>query len=558
MQPTNQKFSFKSLFIPLTAKKAIICISIIGFLVFFNSLFNGFVWDDIVFIVNNSEIHTINFAKIFGPSIFNNGTYYRPFTAWLFSIIYLFFQQNAFYYHLFQLSIHIFVVALLFIVLTYFFNRVLSLFLSLIFLVHPMNVESASYIAGNVGPLFSLFGLLSLLLVQKTKLTKKIYFFITLLLFLALLTKEEGVLYVIVVALFSFLFLKKHFKYIFLCSLSASAAYLLCRITIGKELLTFTLQSNTPSEVIFVPIAHLSFYQKLINIPAIFFYYIKTFLFPSKLAIEQFWTISSINFSGFYLPLLLDSFFFLCIFGIALYLWKYNKALFKVFCFFFIWFLIGVGLHLPFSPLDMTVSDRWFYFPMIGLLGMIGVGIQLLIKKPLVKPFLLPFAISILIIFSLRTMLRNTNYYDETTLLSHDTQVEGNYELESSLGAEYMQEGNIPQSIMHLQKSVNLYPYGINLYDLGVAYESTGNLQKAEEYYSKAFNSTNSITNHQHIVDIYFRLALAQIRLNKPDAAKQTSLIGLRYYPNSADLQYTLVTSEYKMSSKNDVQQATK
>ena len=40
--------------------------------------------------------------------------------------------------------------------------------------------------------------------------------------------------------------------------------------------------------------------------------------------------------------------------------------------FFPFWFVIGLNASADYSRLDMTVAERWFYFPMIGLLGMIG------------------------------------------------------------------------------------------------------------------------------------------------------------------------------------------
>src|SRR3989304_819067 len=40
--------------------------------------------------------------------------------------------------------------------------------------------------------------------------------------------------------------------------------------------------------------------------------------------------------------------------------------------FFLVWLWLGLGLHLHILALETTLTDRWFYFPQIGLLGIIG------------------------------------------------------------------------------------------------------------------------------------------------------------------------------------------
>jgi len=114
MRETDRNFSFKDLFIPLTTKKAIIFIFLIGFIVFFNGLFNNFILDDTQQIVDNVHVHSIGYFFSFftGSTFYNGGTslagvYYKPLLITFFSFIYTFFGAQPFIFHLFQILLHI-------------------------------------------------------------------------------------------------------------------------------------------------------------------------------------------------------------------------------------------------------------------------------------------------------------------------------------------------------------------------------------------------------------------------------------------------------------------
>src|SRR6266567_485460 len=86
-------FSFTQLFKPLTTTKAISIIVLIGIIVYFNSLFNGFVSDDASQIVDNSLVHSLsNTLLFFTNAIFlkNTGSNsdYRPIQSVLQTLIY--------------------------------------------------------------------------------------------------------------------------------------------------------------------------------------------------------------------------------------------------------------------------------------------------------------------------------------------------------------------------------------------------------------------------------------------------------------------------------------
>jgi hypothetical protein len=55
MSKSEQDINFKSLFVPFTNLKATVIIFIIGFVSYFNMLFNGFVWDNLAYIIGNNK-----------------------------------------------------------------------------------------------------------------------------------------------------------------------------------------------------------------------------------------------------------------------------------------------------------------------------------------------------------------------------------------------------------------------------------------------------------------------------------------------------------------------
>jgi hypothetical protein len=155
----NKGYLTGEFFTTLTTKKAIIIIACVGILIFFNSLFSDFVWDDLNIILPNADIHTFSLAKIFGPSFFNGAMVYRPMTALYFSVLYSLFNNTTFFYHLLQLTLHIVNTSLVFVLFSKLFDKKISFFLSLIFLVHPIQVESVSYISASDMPLFFIWNL---------------------------------------------------------------------------------------------------------------------------------------------------------------------------------------------------------------------------------------------------------------------------------------------------------------------------------------------------------------------------------------------------------------
>lgn len=531
----------------MKGKHFILIILVVGFVVYFLSLFGNFLWDDEEQVVNNALVHSIsNIPDLFAGSTFNTGgagglagMYYKPMMSVVFAVIYTVFGANSFFFHLLQVLIHLANTILVFFLFEHFFsrqwiqtdtkadlNRWLSGGLSLLFLVHPINSEAVVYISALQDVLFLFFGLLALLVVTRekelikplNKLRLNPYLVSSLLLSLSLLSKETGFVCVAILIIYLFLFKKESIKKYFLYVFIFSCIYFILRFAVARVGL---------SKEGISPIMRVTLGERLISIPQIIFFYLKTFVWPKDLAIALHWVVSEASFSNFYLPLIFDLLFFSTIIGYSALLYRKRSPYFKIFLFFLLWFVSGLGIHLQIVPLDMTVAERWFYLPMVGLLGMICVIVLELCEFGLMSKTrfeIFRFVGLVLLVFlSLMTFNRTLDWADGLTLFSHDVQLNPDaFDLQNNLGVELYRVERIDEAKFHFEKSTVLAPYWwTNWNNLGAVYEQEGDFEKAEEYYQNAINNGEYYLAYEN----YALILIKQERLEDAKAFLETDAL---------------------------------
>ncbi len=508
---------------------------IVGFLVYFPSLSNGFVWDDEEQIVNNQTVQSLkNLPSLFTGSTFNtggtgalSGVYYRPLMMVVFSLIHLFFGLRPFYFHLIQLIVHLVNGGLIFLLFINFFPLALTAFLSLTFIIHPINSEAVSYISATQEVIYVFFGLLMVLAILKINNINYSAIVAAMLLFFSVLSKEVGVIFFLIGLIIARQ--KKQPVFLYLSFFSVVViVYLFLRLIVAGVWFTPFLSA---------PIVNTAFSQRLIMLPAIFSYYLKTFFVPNQLSVMQHWVIKEPSYPGFYQPLLFTGVFFGLLFVVGfLAKTKTNRI---VFLFFTSLFLISILPYMQLFPLDMTVADRWFYFPMIGLLGALGqaaiiiysrINSITIAKKYTTSTYGYLFGflgVLIIMLLSIRTVRRNADWRNGLTLFNHDIQISKNaFDLENNLGVELFRAGRIEDARIHFKRSIDLAPrWCINWNNLGAVYEKTNDLNRAETYYQKAINNGNYYLAYEN----YARLLIKQKKYQQAyDFIKNK---GLRIFP---------------------------
>lgn len=525
-----------------------IAIVLAGFLIYFNSLFSPFVWDDVNQIQNNYIVHSIaNFPNFFfgGTYIPNTGKnlaglYYKPLLSFFYSLIYSIFGPNPTFFHLAQVALHIINSILVFIFLKTFFKEKLAFFLSLIFLVHPIQVEAVSYIAALQEPLFFVFGMSALILYLKGKMNAKRVILIGFLLLCSLLSKETGILFLGAILTYYFLF--KFRKSSLAANITLTAipflTYLFLRFFVAKIYF-----QRIPD----VPMMTAPIIQRVFTIPAIILFYLKTFFFPKNLLIFQQWFISGPG-MDFYIPLVIDLVFFAFISLLGIWIWRNNKENFKIYIFFSMLFILGLGMHLQIIPLDMTVADRWFYFPMVGLLGMAGVTVRGVKPSSLLKNLGIFAAIIIIILLSLRTVMRNTDWWSGIALYSHDLAIKKTDDrLENLLAVELSQAERYDEARVHLENLLKRHLAEPALYvNLAVIDELQGDIAGAKVMYGKIVDTDGTGA-------AYYNLArITLLREGNAEEAKKLTQKALEKYPLNPNLWIIQALASYKLGNQKE------
>lgn len=492
-------------------QKYILIIFSIGFLVFLFSLGNQFVWDDEEQIVNNTLIHSIaNWPIFFSGGAFNSGgtgnllgIYYKPLMTLSFSLLYNIFGSYPFFFHLTSISLHTASSVIVFLIFGKFFSSKKSLFLSLLFLVHPLYSEVVFYSANFQDVLFFFFGSLALLF----SIQGKNKFLVTFLLLLSLLSKETGVIFVLAVLFYKY----------WMSSVFSLSVYGVMRLGIAKiGFATHQISS----------IAGLNLWERLLNIPKMSFYYIQNLFVPINLVPNQHWIVTNIDLFNFWIPLVTVILFF-----VILICFTFQKN--KNYYLFLAIFVLSFAMHMQIFPLDVTVSGRWFYLPMFGLLGMSGF-----FKPKFNIKYIESVLYIIIICLSLITFRRSFDWKNGLVLYSHDTKiVTDDFNLNNNLGVELFRIGKFKEAKMNFQKSVDLAPHWwTNWNNLGAVTEQEGDLETAATYYKKAIDNGNYYLAYENY-------ALILIKQKKYKMAEEFINNSLLYFPQNQSLiqllQYT-------------------
>ncbi len=334
------------------------------FLVFFNALNHPFVHDDIIFILQNTQISGLNLSEIFfqpnNSAALGSGlnSYYRPFLEFLNRLQYYFFGFNAFYFHSVNVIVHLFNGLLLCSLLrTLKFSQMMTFGISLLFLIHPIQTEAVACISGFSNLACTFFILLTLRgYLQQRPILTCVYFVF------ALLTKEQAIIVLPLIVLIDWYRNKKDRFVMWLIFTILTVGFLILRqVVSGSHLIDDILAS--PKE----------FYLRLLSIPNTIVMYLRLLILPNDLHYYRNTDILADPRGGF---------LGLGILAASLYIFirKFVDTR-KDIVFGLLWFIVCLFPVLNIVPLIneyslILTAEHFLYLPMVGIVLVLAIVLK--------------------------------------------------------------------------------------------------------------------------------------------------------------------------------------
>ncbi len=419
-------------------------------ILYFNSLWGIFIFDDTHSIVNNLFIKGSRYIPLFFKGYYTSETdvpkgMFRPLLLLTFNFNYFFSGLQPLGYHIINILLH-FVNGVLF----YYFLRLLkpdlpfslALLFSALFLSHPINTETVTYISSRSDLMISLFIFLGLIAYFKKR------FFLALILYVfSLLTKENALVFALLISAFVFIYYRQNTKipqngkrniYFYFFLIGITLFYLAYRGIIFGQL---------TKDVIWASLKHSpvrSLWSNVLTQSAVTLFYLRLFLWPNLLTVHHNFPILNSLFNP------LAFFSALTISGLVIFIFVFKKRQ-PLVSFGLAWYFICL-MPKFFAHLNIVAAEHHFYLPGFGIYLIFAV-----ITKNLYLKFKRKFtiiAVGIISVFTVLVWFRNYEYKDDFTFWRKAV------------------ESCPSSSIAH--------------YDLGVAYLIMGLYPEAEEEFKKA------------------------------------------------------------------------
>ncbi len=450
--------------------------------IYYPALHNSFTnWDDLDYVTNNHYIKALspaNLAYIFTKPIALN---YHPLTILSLALNYRFSGSEPFSYFLINIILHLFNTLLTFYLAFLLLdrNKVQALFVAAIFAVHPMHVESVTWISERKDVLYSFFFLFAMIswILYITKIRWYWYLFSFLCFVLAGLSKPSSVVFPLILILLDYFYKR---KFTLLLTVEKLPFFI---ISVGIGIATLYAQLDKSV----VAFSHFNFSQQFLFASYGFFIYIFKLVIPLGLSalhpVPVFNTSLDLPWIYFVAPVVNAG-----LIGVVIYSMKYTRVLF----FSLIFYFLNIFLTLQFMQVGSAViAERYTYISYIGLL----VGIAWLLNRMSVKYKIpMPYLYLLMgLLFGSYTILSSQRIKvwknSETLWTDVIAKYPKNHTAYSNRGYYYVNENKFDKALRDFTKSLELMPtHSLALNNRGSLYRLQNLPRLAITDYNKALS----------------------------------------------------------------------
>ncbi len=468
----------------------ILCLAIIGSLVYLNSFSGVFLFDDSAHIVENQDIRQFRppWRVMAGSS--------RPLVMLSLAFNYALGRLDTWSYHAFNLSIHILAALTLFgimrrtLLLKTFHSHYqrsapwLALAVALIWLVHPLQTNSVTYIIQRAESMMGLFYLLTLycFLRGATSLSGRGWFLAAVIACtLGMLSKPIMITAPLIVLLYDRTFLSQSF---------ASALRRRGRIYLGLAatwivlILILSLPHESKGTAAF-GLKSVSAYQYALTQPKVILHYLFLSLRPCPLALDYSWPVAH----G--LSEVLPSFFLV---GTLLILTVVASVHRSPWGFIGAWFFLILAPTSSFIPLQDLAFEHRMYLSLAAVMVILVLGgyevlLRIFPDQGKSRRILgIGFVTLAVLIMGVLTVRRNQDYFTEHGMWSDVVSKRpANYRAHSILGETFAAIGKFKEAILHCEEALRIKPDYAGAYaNLGIALHKQGKFEEAIHKLRKA------------------------------------------------------------------------
>ena len=517
-------------------------ILILGVKIYSNTFDCSFHFDDIVRIVNNTDIRNITDVKAWWNSYPS-----RPIGMFTFALNYHFNQLDIKYYHLVNLIVHLINTCLIWWLTLLIFSspamkdqpiakdkKQIAFLTALLFVSHPLATQSVTYIVQRLTSMVAMFYLLSIALYVKARVSDKGNKSKAILIIgsmvsavLAMLTKENAFTLPFAILLTEIFFLRtmKQFSINFRdYRVILITATLLGMIMIIPLKFSFSIFNPLPPML-----GHaytITSFNYFLTQFSVIVKYIQLLFLPVNQVLDYDFPIST---SFFEIRTLLSFLVLLSLIVLAIFSFKrYRIISFGIF-----WFFLTLSIESSFIPISDLIFEHRTYLPSFGFFLILSSGIYLLFWN---RYKYIAIAIFIIIIGSNSYLAyeRNKVWKDDLTLWSDN--VEKTPNLPRPLltrGFVYGNLGQYDKAIADFSRVIEIEPKSKEAYyDRGIAYATIGQVNKSIADYSRLIEIDPSYAK------AYSNRGADYFNLGQLDKAIADYTVAIAIDPNYPDAYY--------------------